>query len=134
MKDWKTNCVLIRQVGKKNVSDQHKMRFQFHLIQNQAIYHPNQRHHLLKNPHYQLNTLMIMKKHPWKETHPRPWTSKKKVLDTIKNLYFMCDGNNNIGHLYILPSRWLYLLQFEEFSEEIYKNFKMLAVRQLKNC
>ena len=32
--------------------------------QNQAIYHPNQRHHLLKHPHYQLNTLMIMKKHP----------------------------------------------------------------------
>ena len=31
----------------------------------------------------------------------------------------MCDGNNNIEHLYKLPSRWLFLLQFEEFSNAI---------------
>ena len=62
--DWKTNCVLMIQVGKKNVSEQQKMIFQFHLIKNQAIHHLNQRHHLLKNPHYQLNTLIIMNKHP----------------------------------------------------------------------
>ena len=51
-----------------NVSKQQNMIFQFHLItiliQNQAVHHLNQRHHFLKNPHYQLNTLMIMKKHP----------------------------------------------------------------------
>ena len=32
----------------------------------------------------------------------------------------MCDGNNNIEHLYTFPSRWLFLLQFEEFSDTIY--------------
>ena len=36
----------------------------------------------------------------------------------------MCDGNDNIEHLYILPSRWLYLLQFEEFSDKIYENYQ----------
>ena len=36
----------------------------------------------------------------------------------------MCNGNKNIEHLYILPSRWLYLLQFEEFSDKIYENFQ----------
>ena len=67
---------------------------------------------------------------PLKKSHPPPWTSKKEVLDTIKKLYFMCDDNDNIEHLYILPSRWLYLPQFEEFSDEIYEFFKILAVRQ----
>ena len=36
----------------------------------------------------------------------------------------MYDGNDNIEHLYILPSRWLYLLQFEELSDAIYENFQ----------
>ena len=36
---------------------------------------------------------------PLGKTHPRPWTSKKEVLDTIKRLYFMCDGKDNIEHL-----------------------------------
>ena len=67
---------------------------------------------------------------PLEKPHPRPWTSKKEVLDTIKKLYFMCDVNDNIEHLYTLPSRWLYLLQFEEFSDVFMKIFKMLAVRQ----
>ena len=48
-------------------------------------------------------------------SHPRPWTSKKEVLDTIKKLYFMCEGSDKIEHLYILPLRWLFLLQFEKF-------------------
>ena len=30
--NWNTNCVLMMQVGKKNVSKQQKMRFQYHLI------------------------------------------------------------------------------------------------------
>ena len=58
------------QLGNKNVTYQQKMWNQFHLItimiQNQVVHHPNQRHHLLKNPHYQLNTLMTMKNHPFK--------------------------------------------------------------------
>ena len=136
MMDWKTNFVLMMQVGKNNGSDQQKMRFQFHLItiliMNQAIHYPNHRQHLLKNPHYQLNTLVIMKKHPLKKNHPRPWTSKKDVLDTIKKLYFMCGGDDNIEHLYILPLRWLYILQFEDFSEEIYENFKNTSCTPIK--
>ena len=33
-------------------------------IHKQEIHHPNQRHHLIKHPHFQLNTVLIMKKHP----------------------------------------------------------------------
>ena len=33
------------------------------LIQNQVIHHPNQRNHLLNNPHYELNRLIILKNH-----------------------------------------------------------------------
>ena len=33
-----------------------------------AKYHPNQRCRLIKHPHFQLNTILIMKKHPWKKT------------------------------------------------------------------
>ena len=36
----------------------------------------------------------------------------------------MCDGNDNIEHLYIFPSRWFFLLQFEEFSDDIYEKFQ----------
>ena len=32
------------------------------LIQKQAIHHMNQQHHLIKHPHLQLNTLLIMNK------------------------------------------------------------------------
>ena len=56
------------RLGKKNVSVQHRMQLHFRLmtimIQKQAIHHPNQRHHLIKHPHLQLNTVLIMKKHP----------------------------------------------------------------------
>ena len=46
---------------------------------------------------------------------------KKSVLETIKKLHLKC-GNGNYEHLYILPSRWLCLLQFETIGEEIYEN------------
>ena len=36
----------------------------------------------------------------------------------------MCDGNYNIEYLYTLPSRWLFLIQFEEFIDAIYENFQ----------
>ena len=36
----------------------------------------------------------------------------------------MCGGDDNIEHLYILPSIWLYLLQFEEIGEEIYEHLQ----------
>ena len=44
----------------------------------------------------------------------------------------MCDGNDNIEHLYIIPSRWLYLLRFEEFSDEIYENFQNASCTPIK--
>ena len=34
------------------------------LILKEAKYHPNQRRHLIKHPHFQLNTILKMKKHP----------------------------------------------------------------------
>ena len=33
-------------------------------------------------------------------------------------------GNEHYEHLYILPSRWLCLLQFETIGEEIYENLQ----------
>ena len=33
-------------------------------------------------------------------------------------------GNEHYEHLYIFPSRWLYLLQFEKIGEEIYENLQ----------
>ena len=44
----------------------------------------------------------------------------------------MCDGNNNIYHLYILPSRWLFLLQFKEFSDAIYEIFQNARCMPMK--
>ena len=42
-------------LGENNMSNQQKMRVQFHLItiliQNQAVHHPNQRHHILDHGH-----------------------------------------------------------------------------------
>ena len=50
-----TNCTKMMHLGKKNMSKQQKMRVQFRLItiliQNQAVHHPNQRHHILDHGH-----------------------------------------------------------------------------------
>ena len=55
--------------------------------------------------------------------HAEPWTSKKEVLETIKKLYLKC-GYEHYEHLYILPSRWLCLIQFETIGEEIYEKLQ----------
>ena len=49
---------------------------------------------------------------------------QKKVLNKIKKLHDRCDGNDNIEHLYILPSRWLYLLKFDNFGDAIHEKFQ----------
>ena len=61
---------------------------------------------------------------PLKKTHPRPWTSKKNVLKTVKKLYFKCGGDANYENLYILPSKWIYLLKYETIGDEIYENLQ----------
>ena len=38
---------------------------------------------------------------------------KKEALETIKKLHLNC-GYEKYEQLYILPSRWLYLLQLEK--------------------
>ena len=58
---------------------------------------------------------------PLKKNHAGPLTSKKEVLETIKKLHLKC-GYEHYEELYILPSRWLYLLQFRKINEEIYEN------------
>ena len=60
---------------------------------------------------------------PFKKNHAGAWTSKKEVLETIKKLHLKC-GNEHYEYLYILPLRWLYLLQFERIGEEIYENLQ----------
>ena len=61
---------------------------------------------------------------PFKKNHPRPWTSKKEFLETIKKLYFKRGGDANYEHLYILPSKWIDLLKFENIGDEIYGNLQ----------
>ena len=81
--DFKTDCVKMIELGKKKMSKQYKMRVQFHLItiliQNQAVHHLNQLHHILDHGH-------------------------PKKFQKIKKLHIRCDGSNYIEQLYILPS------------------------------
>ena len=66
------------------------------------------------------------------KTHPWPWTSKKEVLETIKRLYFKCGGDENFGHLYILPLKWIDLLKYESISDEIYENLQNASCTPIK--
>ena len=59
-----------------------------------------------------------------KKNHPRPWTSKKEVLEIIKELYFKCGGDKNLEHLYLLTSQWIDLLKYESISDGIYENLQ----------
>ena len=108
--DCNTNCVKMMHIGKKKMSKQHKMIVQFHLItiliQNQAVHHPNQRHHILDHGH------------------------PKKVLKKIEKLHIRCDVSDNIEQLYILPSICFFLLKNDKIGDAINGNFKMLDVRQ----
>ena len=44
----------------------------------------------------------------------------------------MCGGENNIEHLYILPSQWIALLKYEDFSDGIYDNFQNASCTPIK--
>ena len=44
----------------------------------------------------------------------------------------MCDGNDNIEHLYILPLRWLFLLHYERIGDAIYEKFKNARCTPIK--
>ena len=57
---------------------------------------------------------------------------KTEVLETIKKLYFMCGGNDNIEHLYILPPQWIALLKYEYFSDKIYDNIQNASCTPIK--
>ena len=36
----------------------------------------------------------------------------------------MCDGSDNIEYLYILPSRWLFLIKYYKIGDAIHENFQ----------
>ena len=57
---------------------------------------------------------------------------QKNVLDTVKKLYFRCNGSDNIEQLYLLPSRWLFLLKFDNFGDAIHENFQNASCTQIK--
>ena len=57
---------------------------------------------------------------------------KKEFLETIKKLYFMCNGDENIEHLYSLPSQWINLLKYESISDKIYENLKNASCTPIK--
>ena len=57
---------------------------------------------------------------------------KKEVLEKINKLYFMCGGKDSIEHLYILPSQWIALLKYEDFSDGIYDNFQNASCTPIK--
>ena len=115
--------------GKKNVSKQQKMRFQFHLITNSDS---ESRGTSSEPASSSSKESTLPAKHtddneetPLKKSHPRPWTSKKEFLDTIKKLYFRCYGSDNIEQLYIFPSRWLFLLKFDKICDEAISRSKV---------
>ena len=53
-------------------------------------------------------------------------------LDTIKKLHFRCNDSNNIEQLYILPSRWLFLLKFDKIGDAIHENFQNSSCTPIK--
>ena len=56
---------------------------------------------------------------------------KKEVLETIKKLHLK-SGNEHYEHLYILPSRWLCLLQFKTICEKIYEKLQNMYCTPLE--
>ena len=50
-------------------------------------------------------------------------SKQQKMKVQVKKLHVRCDGNDNIEELYILPSRWLYLLKFDNFGDAIHEIF-----------
>ena len=56
-------------------------------------------------------------------SHPRPWTSKKK-FKKIKKLHIRCYGSDNIEQLFVLPSRWLFLLKYDKIGDAIHEIFQ----------
>ena len=57
-------------------------------------------------------------------SHPRPWTSKTKVLKKIKKLHITCGGSDNIEQLYMLPSIWMDLLEYDIIGDKIREIFQ----------
>ena len=45
-------------------------------------------------------------------SHPLPWTFKTRVKKT-KNLHIRYGSSDNIEHCYMLPPRWMDLLQYD---------------------
>ena len=102
--DCKTDSAKMIDLGKKKMSKQQKMRVQFHLItiliQNQAVHHPNQRHHILDHGH------------------------PKKRFKKNKKLHIRCGGSDYIEHCYMLPSRWIDILEYDIIGDKICANFQ----------
>ena len=49
---------------------------------------------------------------------------QNESLNKIKNLQIMCCGSNYIEHCYMLPSRWMDLLQYVIIGDKICANFQ----------
>ena len=107
--ECKTNCVKMMSLGKKNVSKQQKTRIQFHLntilIPNQAVHHPNQRHHILDHGH--------------------PKQSLKQSRSYISGVMATITLNS---YTHCLQDSYYYL-NLKILVTQFIKNFKMQAVR-----
>ena len=64
-------------------------------------------------------------------SHPRPGTSKKS-LKKIKKLHIRCDGRNFIERCYMLPSRWISLLEYDIIGDAIHENFRNAGCTPIK--
>ena len=49
---------------------------------------------------------------------------QNKSLKKTKKLHITCGGRNNIEQLYMLPSRWIDLLEFEIIGDKIRAKFE----------
>ena len=49
---------------------------------------------------------------------------QNKSFKKIKNLHIMCGGSDNIAHCYMLPSRWMSLLEYDIIGDAICEKFQ----------
>ena len=49
---------------------------------------------------------------------------QNKSLKKIKKLHIRCDGSNNIEQCYMLPSRWISLLEYDIIGDAIRENLQ----------
>ena len=91
-----------------------------HLVQEEVKYYSNQWLHIIKHPHFRLNTSLILKNTLEKISSGTLHIETRK-LKRIKQIHSKC-GFLDAELLFMLPKNWLEYLKYEEFDVEITEN------------